>query len=186
MKRVLLGAALFGAVTAGEAAAAPLNPFSGEGGDGTGSVRLASALNSALLVVPDGAQSPLVTVGEGGKGKGKGKGKGRAAREGGEGGEGGRGTLAARDRDRLDDLRLRQSLAEDRALRRQLREERALSRRLAEERSLRRSFAEDRALRRQLDEDRLLRRELAEERQRRLERERQRELLGALPRMLFP
>jgi hypothetical protein len=182
MRTVLVGAALLGAVSAG-AAAMPGEVSrpgtqrsamtSGEGGNGAGSVRLASVVTSAFLFVPDIVQSPLVTVGEGGEG-GKG-GKGRRARrqnaEGGEGGEGGRGRSLGRlnaDEQRLrrldaEERRVRQLSAEERRLRQLDVEERRLRRLSAEERRLRELDAEERRLRRQradrgLDEPRLYRR----------------------------
>ncbi|WP_213286389.1 hypothetical protein [Bradyrhizobium sp. sGM-13] len=74
--KMIIGAALLGVLTASASAAADAtgNPAkfdpltTGEGGDGSGSVRLSSNLPSTFLVVPDAAQSLLVTVGEGGEG----------------------------------------------------------------------------------------------------------------------
>lgn len=74
--KTIVGAALLGVLTASASAAADttgtgaqFEPLTmGEGGNGSGSVRLASMLTSTFLVVPDAAQSLLVTVGEGGEG----------------------------------------------------------------------------------------------------------------------
>ena len=92
--KMTIGAALLGVLTASASAApaatatpARFGPLTtGEGGNGSGSIRLASNLTSPFLVVPDAAQSLLVTVGEGGEGR-----RGRKLRWGGEGGEGRRG-----------------------------------------------------------------------------------------------
>lgn len=83
MKTVVVSAALLSVLTV-SASATPIDAMgpqaqfdplaAGEGGSGAGSVKLASAITSTFLFVPDAAQSLLVTVGEGG-----------------EGGEGGRG-----------------------------------------------------------------------------------------------
>ena len=93
MKTVLVSAALAGVITASATSvtAGPLRPVAqretiGEGGNGAGSVRLASAVTSAFLLVPDAAQSPLMTVGEGG-----------------EGGKGGKERRLRRQRDRNTD-----------------------------------------------------------------------------------
>lgn len=74
--KAIVGAALLGVLTAGASAAADaigtpaqFDPLAtGEGGNGSGSVRLSSNITSTFLVVPDAAQSLLVTVGEGGEG----------------------------------------------------------------------------------------------------------------------
>ncbi|MFB9267343.1 hypothetical protein ACFFWD_30050 [Bradyrhizobium erythrophlei] len=77
MKTVLLSVALLGAVTASATAATggamrpgaqPDALATGEGGNGAGSVKLASLVTSTFLFVPDAVQSPLVAVGEGGEG----------------------------------------------------------------------------------------------------------------------
>lgn len=83
MKTGMIGATLLTVVTAGgsyattaqlERAQAPRDAalYGEEGGMGSGSVRLASAVTSTLLFAPEAKQSPLVTVGEGGEG-GRGK-----------------------------------------------------------------------------------------------------------------
>jgi len=74
--KTIVSAALLGVLAAGAPAAADatgtpaqFDPLTtGEGGNGSGSVRLSSNLTSTFLVVPDAAQSLLVTVGEGGEG----------------------------------------------------------------------------------------------------------------------
>ena len=66
----LLGVLAAGAPAAADATGTPaqFDPLTtGEGGNGSGSVRLSSNLTSTFLVVPDAAQSLLVTVGEGGR-----------------------------------------------------------------------------------------------------------------------
>jgi hypothetical protein len=156
MKTVLVSAALLGAVSASSAAATtdsmrPVAPpdamTSGEGGNGAGSVKLASAVTSAFLFVPNAVQSPLVTVGEGG-----------------EGGEGGKGRRLGRQREGAEERRLRQLNAEERRLRQLNAEERRLRQLEAEEQRLRRLEAEERRLRRQRAdaEERLLRRQRAD------------------------
>jgi hypothetical protein len=156
MKTVLVSAALLGAVSASSAAATtdsmrPVAPpdamTSGEGGNGAGSVKLASAVTSAFLFVPNTVQSPLVTVGEGG-----------------EGGEGGKGRRLGRQREGAEERRLRQLNAEERRLRQLNAEERRLRQLEAEEQRLRRLEAEERRLRRQRAdaEERLLRRQRAD------------------------
>src|SRR5215210_2939573 len=85
MKTVLVSAALLSVITA-SATAVTAGPVhfpgappdileTGEGGNGAGSVKLASAVTSAFLFVPGAAKSPLITIGEGGEG-----GKGRRGR----------------------------------------------------------------------------------------------------------
>lgn len=82
VKRILISAATIGVLTAnadattniGFSVAPPETQEAGEGGNGSGSVKIASLVSSTFLLVPDARQSLLVTVGEGG-----------------EGGEGGRG-----------------------------------------------------------------------------------------------
>jgi hypothetical protein len=90
VKTILVSAALLSVFTASASAApagamgfeAQFDPVpTGEGGNGAGSVRLASLVSSTFLFVPDSGQSLLVTVGEGG-----------------EGGEGGRGRRLRRYR----------------------------------------------------------------------------------------
>jgi hypothetical protein len=77
MKTVLIGAAMLGFSTASATAAVdarkpaatlPEATATGEGGSGAGSVKLASAVTSTFLFVPDASQSPLIAVGEGGEG----------------------------------------------------------------------------------------------------------------------
>lgn len=77
MKTILVSAAFLSIFTAGASATPPgamgfeaqLDPLpTGEGGNGAGSVKLASPVTSTFLFVPDGGQSLLVPVGEGGEG----------------------------------------------------------------------------------------------------------------------
>ncbi|WP_291852150.1 hypothetical protein [Bradyrhizobium sp.] len=76
MKTILVSATLLSVLTASASATpaamgpdAQLDPpATGEGGNGAGSVKLASLVTSTFLFVPDSAQSLLVTVGEGGEG----------------------------------------------------------------------------------------------------------------------
>ena len=73
MKRALISAALAGVMTASASHAAiqrsgPIlsadAPVSGEEGGGGGrGIRVASAVNTTLLFVPDAAQSPMIAVG---------------------------------------------------------------------------------------------------------------------------
>lgn len=81
MKSALISAAMLGALTASATAAVdarasgvmhPEATTSGEGGNGSGSIKLASAVASPFLFMSDVSQSPLVAVGEGGEG-GRGK-----------------------------------------------------------------------------------------------------------------
>ena len=79
MKAFLVPAAMLSVLTASAAFAATAPAAMGdpavpadEGAGGGRGVRVASAVASPLLFVPDAAQSPLVTVGEGGEG-GKGR-----------------------------------------------------------------------------------------------------------------
>ena len=90
MKTVLISAAMLGALTATATAAAdapapgivqPEAP-NGEGGNGLGSVKVASAVSSTFLFVPDTSQSPLVAVGEGGEGGEGGRGRRWRKRQG--------------------------------------------------------------------------------------------------------
>jgi hypothetical protein len=164
MKTVLVSAALLGAVSASSAAATtdsmrPVAPpdamTSGEGGNGAGSVKLASAVTSAFLFVPNTVQSPLVTVGEGG-----------------EGGEGGKGRRLGRQREGAEERRLRQLNAEERRLRQLNAEERRLRQLNAEERRLRQLEAEEQRLRRLEAEERRLRRQRADAEERLLRRQR--------------
>ncbi len=76
MKTILASAALLTVLTASASATPAARgpqtrfdpPATGEGGNGAGSVKLASLVTSTFLFVPDSAQSLLVTVGEGGEG----------------------------------------------------------------------------------------------------------------------
>jgi hypothetical protein len=76
MKTILVSAALLSVLTASASATTAATgpnaqfdpPATGEGGNGAGSVKLASLVSSTFLLVPDSAQSLLVTVGEGGEG----------------------------------------------------------------------------------------------------------------------
>jgi hypothetical protein len=76
MRTVLIGAAMLGfstasataAVDAPKPAVTPEAMATSEGGSGSGSVKLASAVASTFLFVPDAGQASLVAVGEGGEG----------------------------------------------------------------------------------------------------------------------
>ena len=155
MKTGLIGAALLGALTAsasqaalngsGYPAAAPETLHGEEGGAGSRSVKLASAVTSTFLVPPDVRQSPLVTVSEGGEGR-----RGRRARRG-------------RDNRDFDGFRNEQAFMARRFRAERARAERAREvRRLREERVLEaRRFREERARDERVREVRRLREERA-------------------------
>jgi hypothetical protein len=79
MKAVLVSAAMLSVLTAsasyaatersGATGANPQAASSGEGASGGQGVKIASAAASTFLFVREAAQSPLVTVGEGGEGR---------------------------------------------------------------------------------------------------------------------